>query len=311
MKVAFARLRSERACHTWIQGRSASTNVLKNVCLGIPGVPSLRRALLGSPFGPTHRSADGWLSRRIGQLSELLDNYQNAWADWEWLSGKTVLELGSGVDSSIPYCFCLLGASVAHASDVELKASFPLSVEMTGAIIKKASDYIFREGLVPHNLATGRVVSNGGVTAEELTAHFSAESLDLIVSTSTLEHVRDPARAIEQMARALRPSGRMIHAIAIGNHCCGMGESDRLGHLYYPEWLWYAMFSNRVGHNRLRWFQWEQIFAQVGFKITQLRLETIECAEIESARSYLARRFQDMSVAQLAPTYAVVCCTKS
>lgn len=310
MKAAFARLRAQGARRAWIQCRSVSTHVLKNVCLGVPGLPSLRRALLGSPFGPTRHSADGWLSRRISQVGELLDSYQNAWADWEWLSGKTVLELGSGVDSSIPYCFCLLGASVGHASD-ELETSFPLPVEMARAVQKKASDYIVRERLVPHNLATGQVVSHGGVTAEGLTTLFSAESLDLIVSTSTLEHVRDPARAVEQMARALRPGGRMIHAIAMGNHCCGVGESDRLGHLYYPEWLWSAMFSNRLGHNRLRWFQWEQLFARVEFEITQLRLATIERDEINRARPYLAWRFQHMSVAQLAPSYAVVCCTKS
>lgn len=127
---------------------------------------------------------------------------------------------------------------------------------------KKASDSIVRKRLVPHSPAIGQVVSHGGVTAEGLTTHFSPESLDLIVSTSTLEHVSDPERAVEQMARGLRAGGRMIHAIALGNHCCGVGESDRLGHLYYPEWLWSAMFSNRIGHNRLRWFQWEQLFAR-------------------------------------------------
>jgi SAM-dependent methyltransferase len=267
--------------------------------------------LLGSPFGPTHYSADGWLSRRICQLGELLDSYQKAWGDWEWLCEKTVLELGSGVDSSIPYCFCLLGASVGHASDVSLEASFPLSAEMSELVVKKTSDYVAGERLVPHILATGQVVPHGGVTAEGLATHFPAESLDLIVSTSTLEHVRNPARAVEQMSRALRPGGRMIHAIAMGNHCCGVGESDRLGHLYYPEWLWSAMFSNRVGHNRLRWFQWEQLFKGVGFKMTELLLVTAEREEIERARPYLAGRFQQMSVAQLAPSYAVVCYTKN
>jgi SAM-dependent methyltransferase len=311
MNAAFARLRAHSARRAWIQARSVSTHVLKNLCLGVPGLPSIRRALLGSPFGPSHQSANGWHSRRIGQLGEILVSYQNAWADWEWLCGKRVLELGSGVDSCIPYCFCLLGASVGHASDVEPEASFSLSDEMARAVIKKASDYIVRERLVPHNLSAGRVVSHGGVTAEGLATHFSSESLDLLVSTSTLEHVRDPASAVEQMARALRPGGRMIHAIAMGNHCCGVGEGDRLGHLYYPNWLWSAMFRNRVGHNRLRWFEWERLFAHAGFKITQLRLTTIESDEIEMARPYLASRFQHMSVVDLAPSYAVVSCLKS
>lgn len=119
MKAAFARLRESSARRAWIQGRSVSTHVLKNVCLGVPGLPSLRRFLLGSTFGPTHHSADGWLLRRISQWVNSWMVYQNAWEDWEWLSGKTVLELGNGLDSSIPHCFCLLGASVGHASDVE------------------------------------------------------------------------------------------------------------------------------------------------------------------------------------------------
>lgn len=132
----------------------------------------------------------------------------------------------------------------------------------------------------------------------------------MIVSTSTLEHIDDPERALKQMAGVLRPGGRMIHAIAMGNHCCGKGQADALGHLYYPEWLWSAMFSNRVGHNRLRWFEWEDLFLRTGFKLDYQTCANIEKYKIDAARPFLASRFKNMSDQQLSPSYAVICCTK-
>jgi len=292
--------------------RSAFVHVIKNVLSYLPYVKSFRNSYMGSPFGPKDQDVGAWITRRQKQIEQILSGFQDAWGDWDWIKGKSILEIGSGADSSVPLCFVMLGASAGHVSDVEDSIDFPVTATMVDAITASLAKFNLRYEMdFPHAAYDqSRIRCHGCVTAENLEDRFGVASVDLIISTSVLEHVDNPELALGQMASVLSKGGRMIHAIAMGNHCCGRGESDRLGHLYYPDWIWSAMFSNRVGHNRLRWFQWESLFAGAGFAIDFHACANVDPVEINAHRSYLAKRFRDMSDDQLMPSYAVVCCTK-
>lgn len=248
----------------------------------------------------------------MSQVLQLVTAYERAWgSDWNWLSDRVALELGSGVDAVVPHTLLRLGARVAYATDVDPESAFDVADDVVVALRDELGRRVDRPPLVGDVDMSSRLQSRGGVTAESVSAIFGAESIDLIVSTSTLEHVSDPERAVSEMNRALRPGGRMVHAIAMGNHCCGAGESDRLAHLVYSERIWNAMFSRRVGHNRLRWFEWEQLFERAGLRISEVDVTAASEAEVEAIRPRLAARFRDMTAAQLAPSYVVVCCEKS
>jgi len=288
-----------------------SKHIAKNV-LSTPIFSALRKRLFSSPFGPGGGSSSEWVTRRSLQVRELVDAYAAAWPDdWQWLLGKVAGERGSGVDFIVPYTLCTLGAAAAYATDVGHDSVFEVPNGDMIAAVKADLDQ--RSGIpaVLNDDAMARVDSKGGITAECITDLAGPGSVDLIVSTSTLEHVLDSERAVRSMYSALRPAGRMVHAIAMGNHCCGGGEHERLAHLVYPEWLWQAMFSRRVGHNRLRWFEWERLFKAANFRIVVAKIHGAATAiEVEQIRPRLAPRFCNMSAEELAPSYAVVCCEK-
>lgn len=276
---------------------STSKHILKNVLAAVPGAQLVRRRWRPSPFGPGDTTAD-WCGRRARQVAELIAAYRRVWSD-DWLNGRSVLELGSGVDSIVPYAFCALGAASGLATDMDGKPRFGLPDDLVSAVRATIGPS------VSDDLVRLRLKGAGGVIAERVA---DLGKFDLIVSTSTLEHVRKPAKAIDSMRRALNPGGRMVHAIAMANHCCDDHERNRLGHLVYSEWLWAAMFSQRVGHNRLRWFEWERLYADAGLKIVDVQLARIPPAEVAAWRSRLAPRFKRMTPEQLEPSYATVCC---
>jgi SAM-dependent methyltransferase len=79
----------------------------------------------------------------------------------------------------------------------------------------------------------------------------SNSGFDLIVSRAVLEHLYDPARALEAMDRLLAPGGRMIHEIDFRDH--GMYSSLGLNPLTFltvPDFIWRAMSSHVGAPNR-------------------------------------------------------------
>ncbi len=291
--------------------RTLLVNIAKNIVCLIPGTKKVRRRIFGSPFSrSSSNNESSWYERRGAQVGEILSAYLQVWGDFDWFQGKVAVELGSGDDISLPFSFALLGASRAYATDIPPIDDISLPNAMRDKVISVTEQAIPRQVLIQPDRAEKLVEKRSGLCAEALESAFSPESVDFIVSTSTLEHVDDPELAASQMFRTLRRGGRMVHAIALGNHFCGSGKQDRLGHLYYSDRFWNLMFSQRVGHNRLRWFEWESVLTDAGFDIAGCDIAIASSAEIALCRPYLAARFATMSDEQLGPSYAVVSCVK-
>jgi SAM-dependent methyltransferase len=88
-------------------------------------------------------------------------------------------------------------------------------------------------------------------------------SVDLIVSSSVLEHLRDIDASLAELARITRPGGCGIHGVdTIDHHWYG-------NHAMHPlDFLTVDSKESVVrGCNRLRLCQFEQAFAQHGFEV--------------------------------------------
>jgi SAM-dependent methyltransferase len=91
-----------------------------------------------------------------------------------------------------------------------------------------------------HNVVDNRVVGDAAMKG----LPFRNQSVDLIVSRSVVEHIRDNGTFFENCAQALRPGGTMIHVFpgrfapfALANRILPNRLSRRLLDYFLPEWV--------------------------------------------------------------------------
>jgi len=105
------------------------------------------------------------------------------------VAGRRILEIGAGRGG---FACWLATRSPAPAEIV--------AVDYSGVAVEKGRAYSKAEGI-------------GGITWEtgdiQAIAHADA-SFDTVVSCETIEHVPDPAKAVSELARVLKPGGRLF-----------------------------------------------------------------------------------------------------
>jgi SAM-dependent methyltransferase len=101
---------------------------------------------------------------------------------------------------------------------------------------------------------------------------FASRQFDCIWSYTAFEHLRYPDTTVMECLRLLRPGGKMVAHIDLGDH-------SYYGHraapplrlfecLRYPGWLWTLMKWNRSSYvNRLRKSDWKRLFEGAGFVV--------------------------------------------
>jgi len=99
---------------------------------------------------------------------------------------------------------------------------------------------------------------------------FPSGRFDCIWSHTAFEHLRYPKVTVMECFRLLRPGGRMVVHVDLGDHSYyGRGTPLPLKLfecLRYPEWLWTLMKWNRSSYvNRLRKSEWKRLFEEAGF----------------------------------------------
>jgi SAM-dependent methyltransferase len=137
-----------------------------------------------------------------------------------------VLEIGPGINLGTGLLFSLEGAEKYYGLDIyqdpdlysapQYEALVALLQDVAPERIKRTPESIFK--------VSGGLVSFDPERVEYLCPHESYDislpdgSLDLIYSHSTLEHVSDPERTIEAIARTLRSGGITAHHIDLRDH---------------------------------------------------------------------------------------------
>lgn len=139
-----------------------------------------------------------------------------------------------------------------------------------------------------------------------------ADSVDLIVSKSALEHV-DPRHVeplVAEMRRVLRTGGGMVHIIDLRDHMFIDGDDEVVGDwldaLRYPEALFRVMFGNRsTGINRLRAPEWRDVFVRHDFDILDWDVRHFPLP-IDFEPAHLQPRWRDLPPAILSIGYVTV-----
>ncbi|MDN5942102.1 MAG: class I SAM-dependent methyltransferase [Nitrospira sp.] len=200
----------------------------------------LQNLLMG--LRPLARLAQRFHSTGLNADPEMVGRVLNLYSRYASLSGKDILEIGPGQTLEVLERAMAAGARSCTAIDV----LHYLSREQAR---RKQINYVVYDGReMP--LAT--------------------ESLDLICSYTALEHVRYPSMTVQECFRILRPGGKLVSVIDLGDHSW-YGKNtpypDRVFDcLRYPEWLWNLMRWNRSSYvNRLRRSDWIRLFTEAGF----------------------------------------------
>ena len=107
---------------------------------------------------------------------------------------------------------------------------------------------------------TARKCDSSGVAASVCDLPFPSGTFDVVISSEVIEHTNDPARAVSEMSRVLRPGGRL--ALTVPNR------------LWHPT----VLVANRLGirpfegyENWVGWRRLRRMCASAGVVIEQQR----------------------------------------
>ena len=158
----------------------------------------------------------------------------------------------------------------------------------------------------------------------------SGLAFDAVISRAVLEHLYDPLGALDDMAAALRPGGRLIHRVDLRDHGMFAGHHP-LTHLTIGDTLWRRMTRNAGRPNRVLTPDYARWLVDAGLEgeilITRLAGHGGEISpapwdalpedarasalkQVRAIRPRLARRFRAMEDAALAVAGCVLVARK-
>ena len=207
--------------------RHSGVSVLKHVAIEIA-----KNAAMGIPAVRDWRARAG-RTTTADQVQQIRDQFAFFSGTLGDVRGKTLAEIGPGDAIA-------LGAMFLDAGAVHYTAYDRFSGDVFGE--RAAALYA---ALGATNPARSRVTIGGSI--EEA----NGDPVDVIISFDVIEHLRDPHRALRNMARMLKPGGVMVHRIDYSAHDIWRRYDEGV-FLTFPNWLWTAMGSNRGYPNRVR-----------------------------------------------------------
>lgn len=171
------------------------------------------------PVHPFNMQAEGKMSYARWQFEkgeETLRSY-HGFADTKTIvGGKDILDVGCGAGGKSLY-YCTMGARSVTGIDI-----LPQYAEESAALAKE--------------------LSIDGFTfycKDAADTGFESNSFDTIIMNDSMEHVGDPAGVLTEMARVLRPGGRLYINFPPYNHPFGAHLSDAIGipwvHVFFSD----------------------------------------------------------------------------
>jgi hypothetical protein len=109
---------------------------------------------------------------------------------------------------------------------------------------------------------------------------------DLVISNSVYEHVDDAAGITRALAAWTRPDGFHIHFVDLRDHYFKYPFEM----LKYSEWTWRRLLNPTSNHNRLRVWEFRQIF-EANFAHVDVDVLARDDREFERARPHLRPEF--------------------
>ena len=286
----------------------------------------LARGDLTTRSGSRHAALD--LDASLGYIDRIYGDYL-AYAGRESLAG-VIAEIGPGDNFGVGLRFLAGGAEHVHGIDRYRPVRAP---ERQRAVyealsIRDSLGHLFNGAASEENLRG--YTYHAGQPAETF-FHESNLRFDAIVSRAVMEHLYDPISALDDMARALKPGGVMIHRIDLRDHGMFAGHHP-LTFLTTPDGLHRRMTRGSGRPNRVLLPAYRDWLAESGLegtlRITRLAgiEEPIEplawseigqaqsgkaCATVAELRSKLIPRFHALDDADLAASGCVLVAWKS
>ena len=200
-------------------------------------------------------------------------------------SGKPGLEVGSGRTNSVGYALASRGARRVTCFEPHADFDPDRDAPLLAAIAR--GDAMDAAMLASRTL---RVTS---------LAQVADASVDLVLSSSVLEHVRDLRRLMDEVRRVLRPTGAMLHLVDYRDHF-----------FKYP--FHFLQFSGRVWDRFLdpgdlpRWRLSGQlrVLGEAGFRVEVLARDR-DAEAFAKVAPHLARDF-DAADPEIAVTHAAL-----
>lgn len=216
----------------------------------------------------------------------------------EALQGKFVLELGPGDTLATGLLFVAYGARRYLAVD---RFAFNLDSEKNAAVYRLLLDSLDGERRARAEKAVrwdcGRAVLQSdlvGVLRQSAECFETPEPVDLLVSQSALEHMRDLSRVFARMGAVCRPGAWMVHGVDLSDH--HFYPDDPFKFLYFSPATWTAMHAFRGNPNRERFPLYRELLHRNGFRLINLDvLPVVTIAAVREARPRLHPVFQRLS----------------
>jgi SAM-dependent methyltransferase len=205
------------------------------------------------------------------------------------ISGR-VLEIGPGPNLAVAALFVKNGADEAVCVDSEDWLA--------------DSDRIYAElGLDKALLRRVRYASRCPIE----TAPFEDDSFDIVFSHACLEHVAQPAAAVQNVSRMLKRDAVTTHEIDLRDH---RDFAHPVRFLKHGDTVWRLAMSRRpAAPNRWRLSDYERAFKDAGLEIVDVR-RTSAVSVTEGERRSFAPRFRDRPLDDLETTTIFVTAVK-
>jgi SAM-dependent methyltransferase len=176
------------------------------------------------------------------------------------INGATVGEIGPGHSLGVAASLLLAGAELVVAIDVRALAD-PNDIAALEPIVPE----LRHRGVIPADAAVDlrQAVTNLRYSIVSHTGSWNepSESMDIVYSFYSGEHLRAPEIVLAEAYRTLKPGGLCIQRIDLQDHY--HSEGNWLQFLYHDTWMWELMHSKRGRWcNRIRAPEWRRLFEQ-------------------------------------------------
>lgn len=205
----------------------------------------LARGRLETRSGSRHAGLD--LDRSLAYIDRVYDDYcrYGGVARFEGVAA----EIGPGDNFGVALCLLAGGARELHAIDRYVPERNDASQRRIYEALAARPGFAALFDGAPGERSIKGLHYHPGTPAEMFFRGVTSR-FDAIVSRAVLEHLYDPLAALDDMARALRPGGIMVHRIDLRDH--GMFAARHpLSFLTIPPWLYRRMTRASGRPNRV------------------------------------------------------------
>lgn len=166
-------------------------------------------------------------------------------------------EIGVGHSLGVAVLLLLRGAAEVIAIDIKAYAD-PDDLDQFTPIIDRARETGFLDKDTPVNMREVMRRIKYSIVKSDNGWPLDADSIDIVYSFFSGEHLRSVGKTLKEVYRALKPNGLCMFAVDLRDHCYA---DDWRRFLYYEPWAWEAMTSRRgKWTNRLMAPQWKKEF---------------------------------------------------